>query len=253
MNNNTIFQVALESAHANHRTIRKGDIGESSFKEWQTICNAILANAYDVWADNHDQSGKPMQVVDPETAQAHKNALFGTLNAMVKFVGEVNFSDECSALLEVNQAMADTICGLAKKKGWVFSAEVEDLNRQIEDATYAKKMAEEDYARYNFNGVNEDAKTAKAQALALAMAELEALKTARKELIATPYAKVAEFMPNDEGKFRAELETAIYGMVMGQNAISYEAYKARREELRKARNERAKARKQAKKQAEANA
>lgn len=251
MNNNTIFQVALESAHANHRTIRKADIGETSHKEWTTLCNAILANAYDVWADNHDQSGKPMQVVDPVSAQAHKNALFGTLNAMVKFVGEVNFSDECSALLEVNQAMADTVLTICAKDGWKYSAEVEDLDSKIEDAKYVKKMAEEEFARYNFNGVNEDAKTAKAEALALAVAELEALKDTRKKLIATPWAKVAVPMPNDEGKFRASLENKIYDMITGQNAISYEAYKTRREELRKARNERAKARKQARKEAEA--
>lgn len=251
INNNTMFQVALESAHANHRTIRKNDIGETSHKEWTALCNAILANGYDVWADSHDQSGKPMQVVDPAIAQTHKNALFATLNHMVKFVGEVNFSDECSALLEVNQAMADTICGLAKKKGWVFSAEVADMDSKIEDAKYAKKMAEEEFARYNFNGVNEDAKQAKADALALAVAELEELKTARKKLVDTPYGKVAAFMPNDEGKFRAELETAIYEMVAGQNAISYEAYKAHKEAIRKARNERAKARKQARKEAEA--
>lgn len=251
MNTNSVFQTALETAHANHRVIRKTDIGETSHKEWVTICNAILANAYDVWADSHDQSGKPMQVVDPAIAQTHKNALFGTLNAMVKFVGEVNFSDECSALLEVNQAMADTICGLSKKKGWVFSAEVEDMDTKIEDAKYAKKMAEEEFARYNFNGVNEDAKQAKADALALAVAELEELKTARKKLVDTPYGKVAAFMPNDEGKFRAELETAIYEMVDGQNATTYAEYKAHKEAIRKARNERAKARKQARKEAEA--
>lgn len=252
-NKNSIFQMSIESAHAEHRLMKKAELGEISFDHWVGLSNAVLNLAYNVWADNHDQAGRDIQIVDPQVANEHEEALFSALRTVVDTVGEVSFSDGGSAKLSVNKQFANFIMSFAVKEGWDYSDEVTDLMNRISDCDYDLKQAKKELARYNYQGVNPEALKAKTEAVENLTLRLEGLKKLKKDEIAKDYAKVRTFTPNDENKFRASFEHAIYDLIADQKAMTYKAYRDMKEAQKKARREKTKARNAAKKQAEAQA
>lgn len=253
MKTNTLFQKSLEQAFALHRNMNKSDMGETHYKDWTKLCSMLNQSAYDSWADTHDQAGNPIQVVDPELAKMHNDVLFELLRKVVQTVGEVKFSDENSALLEVEEKFAEMTRHASRKLGFAKSDELLDIEDAIFDIKQDIKFAEEDFERYNFNGVSQETKDEKKATLDELLAKKTELDNAKKELEKVAYNKTRAYVPCEDNEFRKNFETLIHDMVVGQNATSFAVYRAKKEERRKARRANTKKKKDARKQAEANA
>lgn len=250
MRTNTLFQKSLEQAFALHRNMNKSDMGETHYNEWIKLCSMLNASAYDVWADTHDQAGNPIQVVDPEQAKLHNNVMFELLRKVVQTVGEVKFADDNTALLEVNAEFAQLVGDASKKIGWNKSEELEEIEDAIYDLKQDLKFAKEDFERYNFNGVAQETKDEKQAIVTELEVELEKLNTAKKAVEKQDYGKVRAYVPCTDSEFRKNFETLIHNMVEGQNATPFAVYRAKKEEQRKARRARTKAKKDARKAAD---
>lgn len=250
MKTNTLFQMSLEQAYALHRNMSKSDMGETHHIEWVKLCKMLGTSAYDAWADTHDQAGNPMQVVNPEQAQVHNDILFELLRNVVKTIGEVKFSDEHTALLDVNADFAELTRNASRKLGWKKSVELQSIEDDICDLKLDLQFAQEDFERYNFNGVSKETKAEKQAIVDKLQAQMDNLKEQKKEAEKQNYGKVRVYVPCSESEFRKNFETLIHDMIEGQNAIPYTVYRAQKEEQRKARRARTKAKKEARKAAE---
>lgn len=240
-----LFQNAIINANACHRATRKNDMGASHFDAWKTLSGAICLHAYNCWSDTHDNAGREVGVVDEQTQKEHRNVLCEALKSMVATVGEVAFSDKNSAPLSINDALVDLVIGMSNQTVYELSDSVKELNKQKEDAKEALELAKVTFAFYNFNGVAEETKAEKAKAVQTAQAVYDALVKKCREETAKPYAKTPKPAPQDEEKFRKELEFALYDMISGQQAMDYADYVAKRNAQRKERKARHSAQKQA--------
>ena len=249
MRTNTLFQRSLEQAFALHRNMSKSDMGETHYIEWTKLCSMLNSSAYDVWADTHDQAGRPIPVVDTEQAKLHNDVLFELLRKVAKTVGEVQFADTNSALLEVCDKFAQLTSDASKKLGYKKSDELEDIEESIYDLKQDLKFAQEDFERYNFNGVSEETKDEKWAVVVDLQTKMDSLKEQKKAAEKQNYGKVRAYVPCTDSEFRKNFETLIHEMIDDQNAVSFAEYRAKKEERRKARRARTKAKKDAHKSA----
>ena len=250
-NKSSIFQSSIVDAHNAHTLVNKKQVGDNTLDAWTTLSAILVDNLYTIWSDSHDNAGRTLKVIDTNAINAHYTAANDTLKKIVEIVGEVSFSDDKSALLSVDRDLVNNLIPFAVQEIWKYSDEANAIIDQLSDVTYDRKQAEKEYARYNFAGVNPEALAAKGAKVEELIQREEGLKKMKKDAIAKDGGKVREFAPTDENKFRASLEHAIYDMIMDQKAMTYAAYVAKKEEQRKARREKTKARNAAKKAAKA--
>ena len=242
--NVTLFQKAIDEAHSFHRLVAKTDLGKTKHDAWVNLSTTICDNAYAFWKDNHDDSGRAIAIVDETAHKANEDALFNSLNAMVEFIGKVDFSDHEGRLLTVNEKLSTTIIGFCTMLGYDYNEAVKQAQKDEDAAREVAKAAKAHFDRYNFNGVSEDAKQHAADKLAAAEAALEAAKALKAAETKKKDAKTAKFIPNTKD-FRLRLELHIYDMLEQRQAQSYEDYLAERRQLNKEKRERRKANKAA--------
>lgn len=242
----TIFQKSIIEAQELHHAVKKNAIGQTTFDKWEAVCGFVSDVGYTAWCDTHDNMGHEVAAEDKEVAHEHREAVKNALVNAVEIIGEVEFMNGGAAKLDISKDLIDATIAASWVFGWRFSKEVQDIDKLIIDAKYDAQEAEKEFNRYDFNGVNEDAKKAKKAAWDEKQAIWDNLNEQRKTAINKPNGKRRAPLPKIGDAFRMDFECLIADMLEQRKSITYAAYVAEREALKELKRAKKRAKKNSK-------